>query len=686
MTLAEKLSTYDEKYWDFSEYRNDAPLVRYPAVMVAPMQACILKEIINADPTTSTVLDPFCGSGTVLCEGQKLGLNVMGFDINPMAVLIATVQLEGIPEDCAVRSINAINTRLTMLNGNVKSYAFKNINKWFNDDIIVSLSVIRQAIIEETNERMRRFFWCCFAETVKKFSNTRTSTFKLHIKEQSKIEATVDDTITFFKEHIQNNYLKYVKDSTSSICIKCGDSKEHLAAMVADSVDLICTSPPYGDNHTTVTYGQFSILPLLWIDKKDLHIWDDTILETFTAIDSASLGGRVKRKPVTAHPYSEFVGAISLEKQKKVIAFLEDYEKIFSLLARVLKPGKLLVLTLGNRRVDNKEIAFDVFNDVLYTAYRENLKIREDTLYSMLRSRLEQQLADATFEGEDIDEDELRDISGRARFLIRKLCGKGWFEKERGDDFEEYITVPSYSSRLLELFHQLRDDRPARGFSYVFGTYSALKVANESESVYDKMAAIYSAYDNTSALINLLQMVYHNVKHYFQMQIDMQDVNQVLASHFNEFGQKVVEAYIRPLKIKDSVPKYRVPIQSVLRSWAEDDALLLAMANAALQDKRGDTVENCRSDLLQKIFWIDERYDNIEHDYLDEIDAQVRRYTRAATQKVENLTNRDQNVRGNLNVWRYNRAGDVFELIRETYLRRGLDVHLPLKCGSWAQL
>ena len=43
----------------------------------------------------------------------------------------------------------------------------------------------------------------------------------------------------------------------------------------------------------------------------------------------------------------------------------------------------------------------------------------------------------------------------------------------------------------------------------------------------------------TGRLINLLQMVYHNVKHYFQMQIDMQDVNQVLASHFNDFGVKV---------------------------------------------------------------------------------------------------------------------------------------------------
>ena len=74
--------------------------------------------------------------------------------------------------------------------------------------------------------------------------------------------------------------------------------------------------------------------------------------------------------------------------------------------------------------------------DVLYTAYRENLKILEQDFYMMLRSKLEQQLADATFEDEDIDEEELRDISGRARFLIRKLYSKGWFEKERGEDFE----------------------------------------------------------------------------------------------------------------------------------------------------------------------------------------------------------------------------------------------------------
>lgn len=318
--------------------------------------------------------------------------------------------------------------------------------------------------------------------------------------------------------------------------------------------------------------------------------------------------------------------------------------------------------------------------DVLYTAYRENLKIPEEMLYSMLRSKLEQQLADTTFEGEDIDEDELRDISGRARFLIRKLCSKGWFEQERGDDFDEYITVPSYSSRLLELFHQLRDDGPIRGYSYVFNTYSALKVADEEDNVYDKMTAVYSSYDNTLSLINLLQMVYHNVKHFFQIQIEMQEINDVLAAHFDNFGQKVVEAYIRPLKIKDSVPKYRVPIQTILKRWAQDDDLLVAMANAALQDRRGSTLDECRVDLLQKIFWIKERYDYMEHDYLDEIDLQVRRYTRATTQKIENLTNRDYNVRGNLNyllqaLSRNRHASDlveqiqpVFQLYEQTFL------------------
>jgi hypothetical protein len=290
----------------------------------------------------------------------------------------------------------------------------------------------------------------------------------------------------------------------------------------------------------------------------------------------------------------------------------------------------------------------------------------------MLRGKLERQLADANFEGEDIDEEEMRDVSGRARFLMRKLCSRGWFEKERGKDFEEYIIVPSYSSKLLELFHQLTNEDTMRGYSYVFDTYSSLKVAREGDNVYDKMMSIYSAYDNTQALIKLLKTVYHNVRSFFQMQIDMQNVNQILVSHFDEFGQRVIEAYIRPLKIKDSVPKYRIPIQNILTEWLEGDALLLAMANAALQDKRNASLNDCRSELLEKIFWIKEQYECIESNYLEEIDQQVRRYTRATTQKIENLTNRDQNTKGNLNylltaLARSRRAGELLDEIKPAF-------------------
>lgn len=39
-----------------------------------------------------TLLDPFCGTGTTLVEGRKLGFNVLGFEANPMAHLASTVK------------------------------------------------------------------------------------------------------------------------------------------------------------------------------------------------------------------------------------------------------------------------------------------------------------------------------------------------------------------------------------------------------------------------------------------------------------------------------------------------------------------------------------------------------------------------------------------------------------------
>lgn len=298
----------------------------------------------------------------------------------------------------------------------------------------------------------------------------------------------------------------------------------------------------------------------------------------------------------------------------------------------------------------NKRIYAEAL-DVLYKAFNdEKLQIPEETYYSMLKNRLEDILVSEQFNKEDdMLEEEYLNISGRARFIIRKLYSKGWFEKERDEEFKENITLPTYSIKLLELFHMLSGNSQDSGYSYVYSTYLTLKGANDDDDVRNKTEAVYIAYKNTSSLIKMLKTVYHNINRYFILQIKMADLNEVLAKHYDDFSKQIVETYIRPLKIKDSVPKYRVPITTILDEWLEHTELLDKMARAAQIDKRGETVEECKGDLINKILYIKESYEHIQNDYLDEIDNQVRKCTRQTTQKIEILTNNDQTVRGNIN-------------------------------------
>ena len=286
--------------------------------------------------------------------------------------------------------------------------------------------------------------------------------------------------------------------------------------------------------------------------------------------------------------------------------------------------------------------------DVLYGAY-DGLKIPEDSYFIALCNRMENEIAEANFDDEDIEEEELANVTGRARFIIRKLCSKGWFEKEINKDFKEDLIIPNYSSKIIETLHQLRNTDPMRGFSFVYDTFSALSMANSSDDLYAKMVAIYGAYEKTENLKKMLRDVYHGVKGFFQRQLKMQDVNKILESHFDDFESQIMETYIKPLKIKDSLPKYRVPIENILDDWISDENVLESVANEALKDRRGHSLIECENDILRKVQKIKDTYEVIESEYLSEIDEQVRRYTRATTQKIENLTNRNQNLSGNIN-------------------------------------
>jgi hypothetical protein len=65
------------------------PFHTYPA-RLHPATAKVLVDFIGAGAgRTQPLLDPFCGSGTVLVEARAAGLRAVGVDLNPLAVLIA---------------------------------------------------------------------------------------------------------------------------------------------------------------------------------------------------------------------------------------------------------------------------------------------------------------------------------------------------------------------------------------------------------------------------------------------------------------------------------------------------------------------------------------------------------------------------------------------------------------------
>ena len=124
--------------------------------------------------------------------------------------------------------------------------------------------------------------------------------------------------------------------------------------MKSDSVDLIVTSPPYGDNSTTVTYGQASILSLKWIDKKDLECTSE-ILDRYSTIDKISIGGIKREIDNTAdiHSLNNYLNRISKNKTKKVINFFEDYYNVMKNIENILDRNGFLIMTVGNRRIDS---------------------------------------------------------------------------------------------------------------------------------------------------------------------------------------------------------------------------------------------------------------------------------------------------------------------------------------------
>lgn len=114
------------------------------------------------------VLDPFCGSGTVLLESKIAKLKPFGSDANPLARLITNVK-------CDIYDINKLifhKENLFILLKEIKSKTNienrKNIDFWFEKNIQIQLSNIYKCVMSIEEQKYKEFYLVCFSNCVKK--------------------------------------------------------------------------------------------------------------------------------------------------------------------------------------------------------------------------------------------------------------------------------------------------------------------------------------------------------------------------------------------------------------------------------------------------------------------------------------------------------------------------------------
>lgn len=284
---------------------------------------------------------------------------------------------------------------------------------------------------------------------------------------------------------------------------------------------------------------------------------------------------------------------------------------------------------------------------VVLDVFKLHMKISKNELVSMISSKLDDEIMLADFSEEELLENE-RSISGKSHFLVRKLKNTGWILVETESDFREYITVPGFSYKIIQLLYDISNVSDTENFAYVYSTYSTLKTASDTRDPFEMITALNDGAEKTEKLVESLKSVYHSIAYYNQQLIETIDVNNVLHSHYEIYQEEIVSRILRPLKIRDSVPKYKLPIQLILKSWLVDNDSLDTMIEYLVETQNGISRDDCRADVLTKIHYIIDTYENLDREFISVIDKRNRQYTKATTQKIDYLINSDQSVKGNL--------------------------------------
>ncbi len=363
--------------WDFkgadTKYLTHGLHV-YPARMIPQIARRLLRRYAKPG---DLVLDPFCGSGTVLVEARLYGMNSVGIDINPLACLLAKVKstpidpklLRSYWEELRRKIGRDIGMlRFGMLDVDVPKFYGVNMDYWFKPLTMKELTIIRNYLMEIKDDEVRMFFEVPFSSTVREVSGVRKGEYKLYRIPESKWKYFLPDTFKVFAKNVENAIRKmeeYYRECNKNVFSKVfmADTRrmftkmfpEEANALLEGKVKIIVTSPPYGDSKTTVAYGQFSRLSSLWLSFEKSFDF-----KTVMKVDEISLGGNPKniRKLnfTSLNQTLELIERNDRERARDVLAFFSDLYTCLENMFNALDKGGYCCIVIANRTVRRVQI------------------------------------------------------------------------------------------------------------------------------------------------------------------------------------------------------------------------------------------------------------------------------------------------------------------------------------------
>lgn len=326
----------------------------YPARMIPQIARQFLNFFVKNKK--GILLDPYCGTGTTLVEGFIKGFDCLGFDLNPLARLIAnakTTAFDLADIDFCIADFSKFilsdpkNLDAPQING------VSRLEFWFKEEIIEKLSIVKNFIGQIPKSEAKLFFLTAFSETVREASNTRTHEFKLYRYDDKSLEKFQPDVFGLMSAKLQRNrkgcseFLEVIRKLpfTPQADIFEFNTVEESPNAFENKVDVVLTSPPYGDSTTTVAYGQYSRLSAAWLDlfqpeKVDGKLMGSSKEKVIKNFNSTDLDLAIQR-----------IADVDEKRAIEVFSFYSDLQKSIENISRLVKTNGLVCYVVGNRKV-----------------------------------------------------------------------------------------------------------------------------------------------------------------------------------------------------------------------------------------------------------------------------------------------------------------------------------------------